>query len=170
VAFNKVLWLSLAFMCLGLGSTIALDAPLVFVQRFYDWYVPRASRGWADALKSKRFLFEQHLASAVKADADAQAKVSGDINGLDFDPFLGSQDPETRYLAANAVRTPAGYRVDVYAGTSRKQGVKPDVTVDLAMSGDDWVITDFRYREGSDLLTTLRLLREDREKRTKTKN
>jgi hypothetical protein len=168
VAFSKPYRLSLIFVIFGLCGAAAFDAPQVFVQRFYDWYAPRASTlNWSDALKSKRSLFDLNLANALRADAEAQAKVSGDIDGLDFDPFLGSQDPETKYLAANAVRTPAGYRVEVYAGTSRKRGVKSDVTVDLAMRGGDWVITDFRYPVGHDLLTTLRLLREERERRAK---
>jgi hypothetical protein len=170
VASSKALRFSLAFVCLGLGSATALDTPLVFVQRFYDWYAPRASTlSWADALRSKRPLFEPNLASALKADADAQAKVSGDIDGLDFDPFLGSQDPERKYLTANAPRTSAGYRVDVYAIRSGKRDAKPAVTVDLAMREGGWIITDFRYPVGHDLLTTLRLLREDRERRTKTR-
>ena len=170
VAFSKPIRLSLIFVIFGLCGAAALDTPQVFVQQFYDWYAPRSSSlGWADALKSKKSLFEPYLANALKADADAQAKVSGDIDGLDFDPFLGSQDPAKKYLAANAVRTSAGYRVDVYTSTSGKRSLKPDVTVDLTMRGGDWIITDFRYPVGHDLLTTLRLLREDRERRAKAR-
>src|ERR1051325_600832 len=73
-----------------------------FVQEFYSWYVPvaaksRSGRASDLALSSLASAFESSLVRQLKEDSDAQAKVSGDIVGLDFDPFLAAQDPCQRY-------------------------------------------------------------------------
>ena len=63
-----------------------------FVQQFYRWYVPEAlsdhhGPAWDLALKDKGDEFSPNLLQALKGDSDAQAKASGYIVGLDFDPF-----------------------------------------------------------------------------------
>ncbi|HET6936477.1 MAG TPA: hypothetical protein VFI72_16665, partial [Candidatus Angelobacter sp.] len=73
-----------------------------FVQGFYHWYVPLAHRenlkGPASdlALKHKASAFSARLHQALNADSEAQAR-SKELVGLDFDPFLNSQDPDPRY-------------------------------------------------------------------------
>jgi Protein of unknown function (DUF3828) len=152
-------------MLLGPLPATAIDSPQVFVQKFYAWYGPRISSGWARALKSKRSFFESTLANALVADADAQARNPSNIVGIDWDPFIGSQDPDSKYVAEKAIRTTTGYQVDVYGISGGKRRSKPDVRVDLTMHGGSWVITNFHYpTSGGDLLTSLRLLRQDREK------
>ena len=44
----------------------------------------------------------QTLLQALRVDSEASAHAKDDIVGLDFDPFIGSQDPANRYEARNA--------------------------------------------------------------------
>src|SRR5262245_28119445 len=76
-------------------------------QHVYDWYVPiehnnNGSDPIARALKDRAAEFDPQLAQALKDDLAAQAKVSDDIVGIDFDPFLAAQDPSDSYATANA--------------------------------------------------------------------
>jgi hypothetical protein len=41
--------------------------------------------------------FESGLLAALKEDVAAQAAAKGEIVGLDFDPFLNTQDPAESY-------------------------------------------------------------------------
>lgn len=170
----------MSFTLVGLSGVIASEDPQAFVQRFYDWYAPRAASegrhpfGFADAVKLKPSVFDPALARALQEDADAQAKAHDDIVGIDFDPILNSQDPDAKYRADHAVRTATGYRVNVYPTNPdyvKELKGKPAVTVDLAASGGSWVITDFEYDFGSeghpdheDVLGILRQLAQERAK------
>jgi hypothetical protein len=77
-----------------------------FVQDFYDWYVPKAfgdhtGPAWDFALKYRKQAFSSELFRALQEDSDAQAKAT-DLVGLDFDPFLNSQDPCEQYEAGDS--------------------------------------------------------------------
>jgi len=150
----------------------ALDSaksPKRFVQQFYDWYVPIAladSEGPASgrALKQKGSDFIPELFRALKDDADAQAHAE-DIVGLDFDPFLDSQDPCERYEVGDVVHLGNLYKVQVFSVCSGIKSKKPDVIAELVSKNGLWVFTNFLYPEiHSDLLSILKSLRKDREK------
>ena len=75
-----------------------------FVQDFYDWYAPLAKKSlrepaWNLALQRKPEAFSADLLKALKMDSEAAARAKGDIVGLDFDPFVGGQDPAGHYQA-----------------------------------------------------------------------
>jgi hypothetical protein len=75
-----------------------------FVQEFYDWYLPftqgRAQQpAWNFALQRKPEAFSPGLLKALKIDSAAAARAKGELAGLDFDPFTGSQDPGRHYEA-----------------------------------------------------------------------
>src|SRR5689334_19920193 len=77
-------------------------SPQRFVQRFYDWYVPLAIKSdstpsWNQVLRYRGSSLSSELVRRLREDADAQAKVKGEMVGLDFDPFLNAQDPCERY-------------------------------------------------------------------------
>ena len=74
-----------------------------YVQSFYAWYTSKAaqqkeSSDWDRVLKSKRFTLSPELRRGLKEDADASAKSTDGIVGLDFDPFLDAQDEAERYV------------------------------------------------------------------------
>src|SRR5262245_41509392 len=97
----------LLLLVLHASSVQADDSALAassreFVQKFYKSYVPKALAGhtgpaWQFAIDNMSASFDGGLLEALKDDLAAQAQSSGDdIVGLDFDPFLNSQDPAKR--------------------------------------------------------------------------
>jgi hypothetical protein len=165
---------SSSFAGQGTPSQDARKSCRDFVQAFYDWYVPVALKHGrvrpADvALKNKGSEFSPELARALREDSEAQAKVKGDLVGLDFDPFLNSQDPSERYVVGNI--TPKGdrYWVEIYSLTSGKKSEKPDVVPELTFKDGRWIFVNFHYGQGEhsedeNLVSTLKILRADRAK------
>ena len=141
-----------------------------FVQDFYDWYAPKARSAkngvpWMIALKEKSSEFDPGLAAALTADAAAQAKVSDDIVGLDFDPFINSQDtPADRYIVGTARWKGNALLVNVYGSTAGKKAAKPDVVAELVATAGEWQFVDFDYPGDGDLVSELATLKADREK------
>jgi hypothetical protein len=148
----------------------APDSVRRFVQSFYDWYVPFAlsdNRGpaWDLALKYRTSAFGPELLRSLREDSEAQARVEGVIVGLDFDPFLNSQDPCERYEVGRATQRGESYRVDVHALCAQNRNEDPEIVAELVRKGDSWVFVNFHYpSDRSDLLTVLKLLREERQK------
>src|ERR1700748_294042 len=74
-----------------------------FVQQFYDWYVPstKTTHGRPSdlALQHKPEVFSPDLLRALKVDSEAAARAKGEIDGIDFDPFVGGQDAADHYDA-----------------------------------------------------------------------
>ncbi|MGH9406014.1 MAG: hypothetical protein ACRD3D_09295 [Terriglobia bacterium] len=176
-AFGIVAWslLLAGSLCLpqAHGSNNGNAAEIVkgFVQGFYNWYVPGALKtqetpAWSVALKYKRSTLSPTLFRALKEDSDAQAKASGEIVGLDFDPFLNTQDPCDRYEVGAVTPQKAGFQADIYGVCSGKRNEKPDVVAEVARQQDgSWAFTDFVYPAiHRDLRGTLAALREQRQK------
>src|SRR5438046_203437 len=74
------------------------DSGRAAVQHFYDWYVPRAanSRGrdmLMVAAVNGPLRFDHELVRWLRIDSIAQARATGEIDGLDGDPYLNAQDP-----------------------------------------------------------------------------
>lgn len=180
--------ISNAIVCSGLllvfATSNSLNAPanshqhvnescLNFVQGFYDWYVPKTLKGnggpaWDHALKEKPSAFESQLFQQLKEDSSAQAKAQSEIVGLDFDPFLNSQDPGERYLVGKVARTGGTYWVDVYEISSGKKSEKPIVVPEVALKGGRCTFVNFHYGKGNrpqheNLLSILKSLRESRQ-------
>jgi hypothetical protein len=131
-----------------------------FVESFFQWYVPRTNsdnpdRFWDSVLKHKRSAFGSQLYELLKEDSDAQARCH-DLVGLDFDPFLYTQEPAERYVVGKIVQRGQAYLADIYAVRSGEQGEKPDVTAEFVEKGGHWFFVNFHYSDGGDLLTTLK--------------
>jgi hypothetical protein len=152
----------------------------VFVQEFYDWYVPKAvadrpsadesGNPWDLALKYRRPAFSPVLYRALKEDSDAQAKVEGYSVGIDFDPFLYTQNPEKRYVIGKATIAGTKCRVEVHGVKSGTANEVPTPVAELSFSNGHWLFTNFHYgknelSEDEDLLSTLRMLKRDRQKK-----
>jgi len=158
-AFASICVLALAGS-LQAGTAVS---PRDFVQGFYTWYTSAKvqkspGRAWDVAVKERSSSFSPDVVRQLRADSLAQDKSSGDIVGLDFDPFLYSQDPAQRYVVSGVTAKGAGWLVDVDAGK------KSAVVAEIVPAGDGWQFINFHYGDGQDLIAVLKTLREDREK------
>jgi hypothetical protein len=141
-----------------------------FVQKFYDTYMPVVQA--EQAAPASNFVIEKMsadldpvLLAELKEDAAAAAAApEGELVGLDFDPFLDSQDPADRYEVKSVSRKGTKYLADVYCVTQGKRSDKPCVVPELVQANGKWRFVNFDYPEGGDLLTVLKDLKAEREK------
>jgi hypothetical protein len=136
-----------------------------FTQAFYDWYVPLTQK-WEIALQRKADMFNPDLLRALKIDSQAQARAKGELVGIDFDPFVGSQDPAGHYEARRVTWKGDRCSVEVWGAsptdTASKSG-KPDVVAELAQEKGHWQFLNFHYPDlKTDLLSVLAQLRKER--------
>lgn len=142
-----------------------------FVQSFYDWYVPIALReqskkAWDIALRRKPRLFEHQLAVLIQSDSDAQRKAK-ELIGLDFDPFLNSQDPSEQFGVKSVDKKSYACLVTVDGFSS---GIKrEELVAEVRFTNDRWQFSNFYYADGEnrhDLMGLLRRLAADRQSDT----
>ena len=138
-----------------------------FVQDFYDWYVPKAlsdnvGPAWNLALQTKSSAFSLQLVQSLREDSAAQTKAKKQIVGLDFDPFLNSQDPGEHYEVGKIRQQGESYWVDIHSVWSGKKEKNPSVVAELIPKNGSWIFVNFHYQEGGDLLAILKKLRESR--------
>jgi hypothetical protein len=138
-----------------------------FIQKFYTWYVPIALKTVKEpssnvAIAKRGSLFDPPLLKALKEDAEASQKSSGDIVGLDFDPFLYAQDIDHKYVAGEVSESGGLYLVNVYSVRKGKRAAKPDVVAELKPAKDSFVFSNFRYGTDGDLVQMLKDLADDR--------
>ena len=144
-----------------------------FVQKFYTWYFNKSKSPLPSgmsvtdlALKERGSAFSAELSRLLKEDAAAQARVPGEIVGLDFDPVLNTQAEADRYEVGKVSRRGNNYLVEVYGYWDKKKSSKPDVLPELSLSGGKWQFVNFRYKaeHDDDLISILRLLKAERVK------
>ncbi len=140
-----------------------------FAQNFYSWYVPlmhkRTERpAFAIAIERRPEAFAPALRSALDADAKAQEKAHDDIIGIDFDPFVNSQDPADRY-DANKVSFEGDKCLVEVRGNPSKKSAPPDAVAEMSQQAGGWRFDNFRYPDQkTDLVSILDELRKQREK------
>jgi len=142
------------------GSKEGSKSPREFVQEFYKWYVPKAlnskiTRAWDAALKYKSAAFSHELAQLLREDSAAQAKCE-ELIGIDFDPFLNTQDPANGYEVGEIKQNDKHYRADIYSVESGKRSEKSRVSADIVENKGHWVFVNFFYSDGGDLLKILK--------------
>ncbi len=143
-----------------------------FVREFYNWYVPKALQdnttpAFELALKQRSSVLSPQLVLALKEDGAAQDKAPGEIVGIDFDPFLNSQDPAKHYEVGAVTQKGESYWVEICGTWPGKSHKKPDVVAELAQKNGKWVFINFHYYGNKDLLAILKALRLSRQKSTK---
>lgn len=153
------------------GKQEPVKAVRAFAEQFYGWYVPIAQRenrvpASDIALQKKGSMFASELARALQEDSKAQAKAQ-EIVGIDFDPFLNSQDPCERYEVGQVLPKGKNYMVEIRSVCNGVRSKKADVIAEVAQSNDKWIFVNFHYPEGGDLMAILKSLRNDRKKITK---
>ena len=159
-------------MATGTPST-QTDPVKVFVQSFYDWYVPLALKpqhgfSYEIVLKQNPGYFTPILRSALQGDLEASEKNPDYIVGLDFDPILASQDPCDHYVAGSVKQAGKDYEISIFCSGEHESYVSAEVM----RQGDSWVIVNFIYppHDGlpkDDLLSLLKRLQKNREKSSK---
>jgi len=156
-------------MCARAAGDGGCGAARKFAQEFYDWYVTilerRNGTAWQVTQRERGTSFSPQLARALDADEAASAANAEEIVGLDFDPFLASQDPEDHYQVGKAMVKDGRCHVEVFGLRKGKRvRAKPDLVAELEREGDRWRFVNFHYPEGEDLLGVLRKLAEERVK------
>src|SRR5262249_9672149 len=122
-----------------------------FVQNFYNWYLRLAEKEDKDecssdaAIRIKPKAFSSELSRQLKLDSQAQAKVHGEIVGLDFDPFLGAQNTAERHSVGKITPRGSTYWAEVYGQWNGKMNVKPDVVPEVAFQNGRWFFVNFHY-------------------------
>jgi len=148
-----------------------------FVQAFYDGYIHDC---WSDGptdlcsgvvarrpLKYKASVFGPELTRRLNEDAAAQEKAH-ELVGLDFDFIVNGQDINGRFEVREVTRKGDRYFADVYEMPEGENPSKPHVIPELAFDGQQWVFINFHYPdspypEDENLLSIMKMLREDRE-------
>ncbi|EDY19432.1 conserved hypothetical protein [Chthoniobacter flavus Ellin428] len=153
----------------GAAPLQAADSPAKFVQDFYNWYVPLSKHDRHEAssdvaLKKRAADFSPELTKALKEDSAAAAKNPGELVGLDFDPFLNSQETVDRSVVGNVTEKNGAYRVEVYHFLDGKKDKKPQVIPEVKSVNGHWVFINFWNSEKGNLLEELRQLAKDRKK------
>ncbi len=156
-----------AIMAFSLGQNCFANQTEELIRKtvtdFYVWYVPLALENHKErssniALRIKPELFHPFLLAALKKDAEAQAAAKGEIDGLDFDPFLHTQDPAPSYSVGSIQKWQGLYWVEIYARDREgKRGILA-VTPQVAVEDGNCVFVDFYYPKGGHLRDILRRL------------
>lgn len=145
-----------------------------FVQKFYDWYVVlytapvnKKNPACSCEIPTKQHpeYFDLSLRKALKDDFAAQAKVKGEIVGLDSDPFLGGQDIGLGYQAGNVKNIGNKFLVDIHdidKGKSEKEKLAAPVTViaEVAKSNEHFVFTNFIFLIDGKRFSLLKMLKD----------
>jgi hypothetical protein len=137
-----------------------------FVQSFYDSYVKLSSGEHklspSEVVLAKRAsVLSPQLFQALKADDDAQRKVPDDVVGLDFDPFLNSQEEASPCTVGKITLSHGIYMVEVRSKGST--GKEPDVIAEVGQQGSNLVFVNLLYPGQGDLLGILKTLAKQRE-------
>lgn len=145
----------------------AVDSIRVFVQAFYDWYTPQSLNrtsepAWDFAIETRGSAFSPRLVRSIRDDSAAQAKAQGEIVGLDFDPFLGGQDPGRHYKVGRITQRGSSYWVEVQRVSEGKTKLQPSVVAEVSGSRGAWCFINFHYPHGRDLLNILEELKLSR--------
>ena len=124
------------------------------------------------ALREKRSSFSPELVKGLKEDLAASKKSSGEIVGLDFDPFLNAQDIAERYFVGKITQTGDHYLVEVFGVWEGQKKSNPDVVPELAFENGQWIFTNFHYGKtaspvNENLVSVLQILKKDRRKQVK---
>jgi hypothetical protein len=163
--------LSIALLvCLPLhaGGGQVQSAASEFVANFYRWYVALAHEDhkeppFALALRRDASIFSPELLKALGDDASAQAKASGEIVGLDSDPFLNSQDPDELYEVGSVTQKGGHQFFSLHGVSGGRRQSQPSVIAEVEQKSGHWVFVNFHSADGSDLLSVLKKLKAGRQ-------
>lgn len=154
------------------GSAADLASVRRFTQRFYSWYANEVADmdrnrnidPEGDVLTKKQKMLAPQLYRLLWDDWDAQQHTSGYIVGIDFDPFLSSQDPNRYYKVHRIEHRANSWYVAVSGVPSRDEDNVSQVIAVVERIPGGWRFTNFIYDLGADLIEILKETKEDRRK------
>ena len=131
------------------ASSAQADSARRVVQRFYDWYVPRAAnpRGrdmYMLAATRGPVSFDPELVRWLRIDSTARARAKDEVDGLDGDPYLNAQDPCKTYSAQSAEPSGQSFLVGVLGRGGCATHTRSDIVVELGRRNGRWTILEFR--------------------------
>ena len=134
-----------------------------FVQGFYAWYKQMGEQ-YATAVHDSPGFFSPALLSAMQLDLAAQRSHPNEVSGLDWDPFLATQDPCDPYQVTGTTRRGDTILVAVNGMcTGREPRPQQDVIAEVRSVGGRWLFADFRHVDDhGSLLQDLKALRDAR--------
>jgi hypothetical protein len=145
-----------------------------FVVKFYSWYLANDSKltqhyAGDAALKYRPYLFSRAIVQALRKDEEAQDKAGSDLVSLDADPFAGPDGLAEGHVVEKVTVADGKCWAEVHAIWEGKEDKTPDVTPELALKNGSWLFVNFYFASptdprASDLLSTLKALREDEKK------
>jgi hypothetical protein len=176
--FFRLVWIA-ALTAISLSAFAQEARPLddaascqKFAQEFYRWYIPiyeghPSERRAADvAIQRKGKAFDPVLLQALNVDFAAQRK-SNEIDGIDFDPFVGGDGGEDYEVRKVSLKGEVCY-AEVWQKPSSDDSWKPngpDVVAEISKQVGKWKFKNFSYRNGNDdLLSALEWWRKERTK------
>jgi len=109
------------------------------VQKFYDWYLERGST-WQDVAKLKPQVLSVELLRLLRKEDQSQTDCKC-VDHLDADPFLNSQDPDSRYVVTK-VAVVNGRCNAVVRGAGP---VAAEVRPELVRTRASWIFVNFHY-------------------------
>jgi hypothetical protein len=130
------------------------ESARTFVQGFYDWYVGKVltaakqrsggGYGFDDALRQRPDWFSPELKRLLFEDIAAASKCKNDVVGLDWDPFLETQDPGRGYKVSKVEKTATGFRVSVdFRNKAYGDIHNPVAQADVVFVDHHWMFVDF---------------------------
>ena len=124
-----------------------------FVQGFYDWYAGRmlaaskskSSKGFdfIDGIHGRPDSFSLELKRLLDEDYAASRKCPSEVVGLDWDPFLETQDTPGAYVVGQVEKTAQGFRMSIDDRKIPKGERNPVAQADVAFVGRHWMFVDF---------------------------
>jgi hypothetical protein len=121
-----------------------------FVQNFYDWYVPYANNesnflSSDVAIKEKGEFFNPLLLNLLKKESQRHSREKGVISGLDFDPFLATQDPYLKYHVSSAeIKNDICFaKIEGISSNNVPQNI--NLFVELKIAEGHWRFVNFHY-------------------------
>ena len=146
-------------MKIWIAAVLLLSPARTFVENFYRHPLTEER-----VLAAKPALLTPALQRELKEDYDASAKSPDEIVGLDFDPFLNTQDPCERYEVGKVTMHGADHAsVEIYSVCEGKRSAKPDVIADVVLANGVWQFENFEYPDSHESLrSVLKKLKQER--------
>lgn len=146
--------------------TANIHSPEWDLKAFYHWYIPHAIAGgtgpaWLSVVQQRPPVLSSALRQELAADLRRSDQAVGEIDGIDFDPFLGAQDPCSRVVLGRTVRERQRYVIKVTPLCAPGTKSSP-FKVFMLRVGLRFVIDDVDYGERYSLRRALEAFRPSR--------